>query len=599
MSGLRDGASANRYFRSCLDRSYHLRFSFLTAVLVLLSGSALAQQGPSAGLLLGYEFGAPLDIGRDPGTTNPLTHSLPGASQNHTAWTGFSYSIPQLLAGTSLQLSAQYGFSQGSFESSEYLDNDSVDAAPEDPVRRKLSISSTSHLISPALQLDWELLPNVNGSVGFWGSVNLGSTLSRKERITTGHLYRDTRTSERDLPGDPSGFPTLRYGPSVATSLLFEGSALTVRAEAFAKLDLTSTELGTRAFSGGVRGQFFFKRSKPQLSEPPIAEPVRRMTPPVLRTSVRITSRGISLDSPVVAARRMTLHRSFETLNPFIRSRSPRTDTLVTLIADRMISEPSSTVELRFIGSNRDNGRSLQEELKTLLVARGVDPSRIALGEKAQAGQAEGVMITSSSPTLMRPRVDQRLERQYHLPPLTIERYIESEVGVRSWQVRVMHGTATLAEYDHTSNEPTLETGLPIHREGDDAPLLASLTVQDLIGQTQESRDTLIILPDTQPREEADSVVSEYLLFDATASPGAATAFLTASNNILLRTLREELTESHQVVIRYQKETLELAKTIVQELTKKPVGFLPQNIILTPSAPAIPGENTLVIRALS
>lgn len=537
---------------------------FALLLLVAVEGS----RAQPAGFVLGYEFGAPLDISREPGSTNPLGLSLTGSSQSHTLWLGPAYNI-SLLDDVSLRGSLLYGFAMGSFISDPYLN--STDIASGTAVQKEFTARSTSHLLSPNVQVNWQPGDNWRSSLGVWTTLNIASNLKLSEHILAPGFdaFESTSRFERELQPGTSQDPAFRFGPLISTSWkLKAGSNIEIRPEVFTKLDLTSAaDLGQRAFSVGLKVNVAISSDLPP-TEPDTIEPVT----PLLTASVRIASNGVSLDT-VTTRQELVFHRSFESIVPFLGYGEEINGRMLEVLGDRLADDRSLTIRIQPSGGGADQARKAFEAVRTRLKSFDVVDAQIEYIEKPVALGSEGLLITSSNAAVLRPMVDQWIDNRHVLPPITIERYVESERGLIEWRVEVVQNDRVLAAYtDKAGSASELESGLAIGASDSNVaipPLVASLSVIDRSGQAKVATDSLIVKRGTCSNCPPDSSLYTYSLPVSKDPNDALGHFISSSNQLLIENIVGQVNRSSAITIRYDRGQASAAQQLLTELLSR------------------------------
>jgi hypothetical protein len=358
------------------------------------------------------------------------------------------------------------------------------------------------------------------------------------------------------------------------------GRNLELRPEVFGKLDATSTALGARAFSGGLRVNFLLdpenrttRRDLPSF----VDDDERELSP--LDAAVRITSNGVSLDE-VKAEPRTVLYRSFETVLPFIEiptvADRSRVERIIATVGKRLGEAPTT---LTLAPTNSDEilrlaGRQLLDSLEANALrssANGVKAFTADLRSpiRLTSVTASGLVI-NAEPALLRPIADQWVESRFQLPPITIERYTDTRVGIKSWSVAVRQGRRTLARYSNTQGSTAeLESGLFINQDGNGTitPIVAEMTITDLEDQTMTVFDTLRLLRGAADPNRADSTVYEYTFYSV-ASNNSAFEVLSTSRKLLLKTLRDQLRDTKNIEIQYGNGSMSLATDLLGEISR-------------------------------
>jgi hypothetical protein len=569
----------------------------LACLTCLISAPAQAQQRSTLGVNFGYEFGAPLDIDRDPGASNYRLVEMSGLSQNHTGWVGLDYRVPEFYSDLHLRLGLSYGLSVGRFVSDQFVDTLGVGTfiTTESTLvpTKHFEVAQTSHLLSPYVGLD--LQPGDNWQLGFglWGAINIRSIAKRTEAIDSplsagGKLvvYREQQTREIDIPLPEDYSPArFRFGPSLNTSWAISGGRnLTLRPELYAKMDIAQADLGLRAMSGGLRLNLIFgSNSRPSgdiIEE--IAQDEQEL--PKLTAAVRITSNGVSLDDAITAEPRSVLHRRFETVLPFVEiptvTDRPRVERMIDLLGQRLVEVPGSLILAPTASDPTlpDAGRELSNNITTSAEkhkasngAQHAAPLNVSVGQttKQRGITVSGLVITSDQPSVLRPLADQWIDSRYQLPPITIERYTDSRAGLKSWNVTVRQGRRMLARYSNLEGSTAeLESGLVLSTDQSSTiePVLAEMTVTDLADQVMTVFDTLRVRKGNADPDRADSIVYEFLLYSAPSSH-ALLDELTASNKVLLKTLKDQVATAESIEIHYSPRSQKYASEIFNEIS--------------------------------
>jgi hypothetical protein len=573
---------------------------FLVACTACLFCSPLkAQEKSTYGFNLGYEFGVPLDISRDSGQVNPLESAVTGTSQNHTGWLGARYSIPQIAEDIHLRLGLDYGLSIGRFVSDSYFDNVDVlfggIGVPENEkvAEKRFVVQSSNHLLTPSINFDWQPGSSWRLGLGIWSTIRIGGSATREEEIIDPietKRYGSTSTRTRDLfPGSPVSFTYFRFGPSISSSWrMSAGKNLEFRPEIFGKLDVASADaLGLRAFSGGIRFNFILDPEIPRGNREIVdgnRDDREISEAPKLTADVRITSNGVSLDEAITAEPRSILHRSFETLLPFIEiptvTDRQRVERLIDILGKRLNELP---VNLGLAPTAQDPtlpeaARELASSITAATAASRAEngaqhaaPVSIAVQQpvKLRNITSSGLSISADQPSVLRPLADQWIDSRYQLPPITIERFTDSRAGLRSWNVIVRQGQRTLARYSNLEGSTAeLESGLVLtsDRSSSIAPLYAEMTATDLAGQVVTVFDTLQIRKGQADPSRADSTVYEFLFYHAPGT-GSLGEQLNTSNKLLLKTLKDQIGSAKNLEIHYGPRSQKYASEIFNEIS--------------------------------
>lgn len=432
--------------------------------------------------------------------------------------------------------------------------------------------------------IDWQPGSNWNLSVGLWGNVLLGSAFSRKEtilNISDDIYFEEERGKERDLfPDQVPEFNRFRWGPTVSMSWKTDGGRnLDMRPEIFGKLDATSAaDLGLRAFSGGIRFNFILDPQS-RINESANGDDTPKELPE-LTAAVRITSNGVSLDAPIAAEPRSVLHRKFETVLPFIEiptvNDRERVSTTIDALGKRIAETPGSVT---LIPSTAEDileaaGDELRDSI-TFAASRYNSTTATVNVQPAQRNRAtehlpSGLLLNADPQALLRPLADQWIDSRYQLPPITIERYIDSRAGIKSWNVVVRQGRRVLARYSNLEgSNAELESGLLLNQNdnAEIAPILAEMTITDLADQTVTVHDTLQLTKGIADPSRADSTIYEYVFYSSGSNTGVFD-MLGISRKLLLKTLRDQLSSTTQIEIQYNGGSMNFASELLTEISK-------------------------------
>lgn len=487
-----------------------------TVVIVscLLIGSlvpAIAQQSLIAGPVVGYSFGVPLTVTRDPGIVNRYGSNISGVSYDHLGWAGVRTVMPSLLGnnwGVSAELSL--ALSSGKFTSNPFL-FDSVYVQTNEQYTgtyRDFEVATFLGMLQFDVQAQYRLFGSWQLGAGPWLTYRMSSGMVQEERIVgtdiSGLLVEipeeeRTRTIAvgRSLASSP-----WRGGLAVSLTRNFSlGPAVVLAPNLHAKVDATalfSDDLGLRSLRGGLGIALLFN-TEPNVPTPeklppdtvyiqtPVAD-VRPRIPdhkPELEARIQLYSEGREGRADTAVVRKnMTYFKQSAELLPlvffdtnsaaiplrykqlsereiggFSMSSLARLNPVemyyhtLNVLALRLKAEPSARLELTGEVSNgepRSLAYARAESIKNYLrEVWSIAEHRIVVRESNETSR-RCVVFSSSSPSVVAPLVVEWKVQEFAVPPVRLAQAVRAEAGIRSWELNLVHNGREVGRYEGT-----------------------------------------------------------------------------------------------------------------------------------------------------
>jgi hypothetical protein len=260
-----------RSFRAEQNRTcwFLVAFGLLTAAQRGM-GQNLGESSRSTmlGLNLGYSYGVPIAVDREPGVINPNFADLTGLSSDHTLSIGLQYNrfkglgTEPLTRSLGLWGTFSAGISVGSFLSDQFQGDTVLDPSSLQVVvpHHQIEVTSRPLLVQLAAGVDYALLGHVRFGLGWWMQYRLSSNFSATESLVDypDVLFHPEESRSRDIGvGAKLGSAPLRTGPIVMLSTPIDiASNVSLMPTVGATLDLGAlgTGLGVRSLraTGGM-----------------------------------------------------------------------------------------------------------------------------------------------------------------------------------------------------------------------------------------------------------------------------------------------------------------------------------------------------------
>lgn len=417
----------------------------LMCVVISLSATRItAQEHVRLGVTGGYSYGRPTSIDRKLGAIETFGADGQGTSFENDLEFGARLELPNVFGGHSnLLLSLAYIRGNGEFKSRSFLDSNA-----ESVMYRVTSLDDRAYVDGAMKQ---EILPWLSASGGVWASYRVRDSLSEetlKGTITKNVQPRGTLATSRFHFGIP-----LAFGAKLTLSNKFA-----LEPEAFARVDLGEVFRGFSqdAFSIGGRLSLTLDLT-PSVEETP--KPVTQ-PPPHLHATVHFEVGGVSADHVT----------------------SGESDTII----HRYVMLPAAHSQ-GAAGTLPQAGASLNDI--------------VAAAHAIVAQRLDSLHPKMDDLRLFAPYVDQWQEKSSIVPNITISKYIESEAGVRSWQIDVeRNGAAVVTLSDDSSlNSGALDRVFNYSGGGSRDTIVARLQAVDVKGTHAIANDTLVVTSSTTP----------------------------------------------------------------------------------------------------
>lgn len=473
--------------------------------------SAVAQQSLMVGPVVGYSFGVPLTVTRDPGIVNRYGANISGVSYDHLGWAGVRAFMPSLL-GKNWSVSAELSLalSSGKFTSDPFL-FDSVYIQTSDQYTGTYRNFDVATFLG-MLQLDAQARYNLFGSwevgAGPWLTYRMSSGMLQEEHIvgTDNAVFFPSIVAEERTQTISSGKSLAsspwRGGLIVSLTRNFSlGNSVVLAPDLHARLDATALlvdKLGIRSLRGGLGLTLLFNTessSPPPEKLPPdtvyIQTPVADVRPrmpdhkPKLEARIQLFSEGRGGKSDTAVVRKnLTYFRQSAELLPLVffdtnsaaiplrykqlSEREVGQFSIVSLarlspvdvyyhtlnvLALRLKAEPSARLEL--------TGEVAQGEPRSLAYARAesvknylrdvwnIAESRISVQENDGISR-RCVLFSSSSPSIVAPLVVEWKVQEFVAPPVRLAQAVRAEAGIRSWELTLVHNGREVGRYEGT-----------------------------------------------------------------------------------------------------------------------------------------------------
>jgi hypothetical protein len=529
----------------------------------------------------GWLFGQPTAIDRASENVRSFGTNGEGKSWENSAIGGLQFN-GALSDRTSLSLRAAVSRTHGEFKSQYFADTDRVIK-----VFRLIEDVTAAHL----------------GAVWQYSMTRhsyLGIGLSGSVRITTSALER-TEPVELPLPYDTivSGSsiltPTFSLGVPMSVGLRIDpASWLSITPEITGLIDLSELVRGggSRALRGGASIAVLFHPSTDTEHTPEpveIAEP----EPPTL-VKLHFTDEGNATNHIVARIADTTITRYVElprTLHAkpvalHVQLNSGRdTVDLASLIrrkagivyrdfyrivAERLRQDSALKLDIELAGP-RDMTNQVAQSLTDFFGAKTIDSRHLNFRTRITPGQDVAITLDSASAAIA-PVIGQWSERSYILPSMSLEKFIASPRGVRSWQI-------TLSENGHVLKRWSSEDGaepivfpplsLATHR------LLGRLDVVDTSGRQFLDYDSLVVeLPEVEADSTRPTELKEFVLLGGESRSRTW-------HRLLLEQVRGNAAGRTSVTVRPVNQASTQSEQIAHEiLTMLPTGIYRQFTVL-------------------
>jgi hypothetical protein len=467
-----------------------------------------AQERTRFGVSAGYSFGRPASINRKLGALETFGTNGQGTSFEKDLEFGAHMEFPKMLGEhNDLAILLAYIRGSGEFKSNsfDYYSSRSI-----------YLVTSKDERIHVEGSLRHDLLPWLFASSGLWASYRIYDSLL-EERFDNGIAIDSTKKSGRAIATS-----RFHFGIPITVGSRFALSRqISLEPEVHARIDLGEIFRGFSqdAFSVGGRIAVTYDLNAPREAPPPIAEPPAHLT-----ATVHFEVSGISTKYASARESDTIYHRYVMLPTAFDRNTTPL---------------PAA-------------GASLQDIL--------AEESAIIIERSAN---------TRDSIRLFTPYADQWKETSAVIPNITIAKYIESQVGVRSWSIDIRRDGATVATLteDSTLSHTALDRIFQYNRGRASDTIVAALKATDVKGNIAFGRDTLIVTPATESATSASTKDQFYIICDSTISVPSwrptlvarAAHTAAATSNILISPLSEGArSAAHQI-------SAELLTTLARE----------------------------------
>jgi hypothetical protein len=517
--------------------------ALITMLLFVCSVESLSQVkiGPS----VGYSFGVPLTVDREPGIVNRYGAIRHGQSYDHAGWFGVSLLAPRF--SDPFDLSAELGLalSAGRFTSDPFPFGNIFDPAIQAIVipTRQFEVSTALSALQLDGQLHFRLTDDWSFGFGPWMQYRITSNILQNENLVDHPeaRYDDSSRSHVIAGGEAIGAARLRYGPLLSAALrlpLSDGIELwpriDLRLDAGAMAEGIELRRALRA-GGGIALLLDAGRHTPRADTPPPVATVQQPKRERLEASVRLFSGGEGNDSSATIRLTSTLYRQSVLLLPALffeanssgiperyvrlgnreaRSFSERSlvrldpvasyRQILNLLGTRMLAEPSARLQLEGSASSDEPATLARERAESvrryLHEVWKIDESRIETGTARSTRQAMNsgrcVIFRSTSQRVMEPVMSEWRVKGSQAPPFGVTRQIIADAGLRRWSLALYHEGKELARYDSRGEGDLsrIPLSLPIGSGSSGTtlePLVAELEVEDSLGGKVVARDEL------------------------------------------------------------------------------------------------------------
>lgn len=590
-------------------------FIIAAAVLCAGTCAALSTAYGQSGILLGpvvsYEFGVPVVLSRAPGLVNQYGFSGGGTSYNHTYGGGMQILLPEWF-GERMGFSAKLSVAEvvGHFRSDPF-EHFSRDLYGTDSVTmtKEFTIDAQYTLVQLDMGASYDLGSAWAVNAGLWGKAHLvgrGDQVYADEEILA--PYRAS-WGDHIAAGDSLLGSLFSYGLRLGASMQIPIGRVHLLPELFTRLDIDalSQQLGLRSLSAGIGlglvldiddWKIFGGPDEP----PPLADeapsladtgtmPVRA---PKLEASVDlhvVGADGVASQDSARLRPRNILNRHYMPLLPaiffeqsahelparYVRLAPAATDTFsrkslarlrapeihyqtLNLIGWRLRSEPDARITLHgsvAAGESPDlAARRAEEVAQYLRRVWAIEPSRIQIGkgrgpyDLGREGD-RSVQIVSASDRVMAPVVAEWVEREQYAPQLGLSRFIQSEVGVKRWEIKIRQGDAMISFYSSADAEPF--TGfdgafLLRNTDGPAVPIVAEMEVEDVMGNVVTASDQLPVAMRRDDEAENAAPAREVLTFTF-AGIGRSSTVLARGNSTLMARMVDLMRNEARVTV--------------------------------------------------
>jgi len=482
-------------------------------ILLILSIPTNAQLSIQPGIAVGYEFGVPLSLQREPLTYAwCVSCSGKGESYSHTARAGVTLNALSLFSEKiGLSTTFQVGYSTGKFVSDPYSADPFLD-----PISQKIIIPEVDFVASAkTVSLDWNLLGQLHigrkfsFSLGPFFTYRVSGEFSQSGYLLSppGSVFQATGTREKSIStGNELSAKRFSYGLIVGIGLTpLTDSQFSTEFWTRVNVPALQNEQAFRSISLGVNFTFFLG-SNGRLEQPKARGEPRKTLVEIIHPSgitkqlhasmdmFSVDETGMKHDSAIVITKRN--HESYQApLFPIVffdknsaviptryiqfrlseRSRFSSLDftwfnaveqyyQILNVIGSRLQKLEKATIVLH--GSTsfdetaslaRSRAEAIQRYLKDTWE---IPPSRIKLESKPigffneqhspKADQLQQVEIFSSSPEILAPIQNDWSYQDFTSLPVRLRPVIETDVGLSRWNVTVRQQWREIVRFTST-----------------------------------------------------------------------------------------------------------------------------------------------------
>jgi len=506
-------------------------------VFLVLFASAGFAQGQDATLLLGpevsYQFGVPLSINRTPGVINQYPFSGSGSAEDHRFGLAATMQLPELFTKRwGLWGALGYAYDRGSYTSDLFVDSSralhQVTAQPYLALEQ-FTLLARQHLLTFELGTSYQLGSRYNVGVLAWATSRLSSSfhqiediLGPDEAVFYGNLkQRSVATSEQIATG-----PT-RFGFGISAgyrTTVSESVALQPSIQGRADLAALRDGLGIRAYAASVNLAVLFdlslnKKHSSALTDITTTHPVDTrpmlIKPPVLQATVKFTADGLITNRVLDAPETQVLNRIVMPILPYlydsaglptryalthsgVQGISPL-EAIVkayyetpAVLKARLEQDSTSKSAITVAYTGKTTSEVFAKELYAQLRNSVKDNERVKL--EKQSSLYAPIELSSNAEKIMTPYIHEWIEESIKISSISFSKYIESEVGLRLWELTLRQDGRPIASYNSYNEFDSLEVpiDLKILRTNKKSILSAELLVRDAQDQEITAYDTLI-----------------------------------------------------------------------------------------------------------
>jgi hypothetical protein len=208
------------------------------------------------------------------------------------------------------------------------------------------------------------------------------------------------------------------------------------------------------------------------------------------------------------------------------------------------------------------------EMLQSFFRKRGVAMGKIEIREHVTRSKDIRFSVDSAS-SVVSPLVQQWSERAYILPTLSLEKFISTPHGLRSWTISLLENHKLLKAWSSEDGpEPIVFPPLALEPHN----LTALISVIDSVGEHFSSDSLVLDIPDLESDGGTPATRTVYVLLSKPTGPKLW-------HDLLLKNAQDQLIESSKVQVERLTSNVEVSAAL-KELLPSPVALPPKVEVL-------------------